>query len=442
MEGKSLKIIIILLTVWVLAATAFGQLSLSYDLDSTWVVFNIDSIERTQFEGMYPYQSYIPVGRPGLTTFYDSALLFEDVDGDGTKEILGSSGHDADGPVHEITDEIAKNYSISVYEPQGLDYKLEHKYKNFDERIVGLADFEGDGDKDLFTLWMFYGYEIDPISNDSINVNRGGYHVYDVVSDSLIASWERFSSKNLPGGHVEVHSGPFIHYVNDIDSDGHAEMFFSFAQPNSIDSLGGYYCRSTLDGFYIFNKNTNTFDLKYDFSNLLSNGAADDWLKSFALGDLTNDGEPEFIIQGQARANTGLVHTHIWVFRPENGNLIPITHLDAYGQQFPNPKIMVTNDMDNNGHNELIMTNNMGGTAVYWFELINNELQLKRKAMILIPECISDTSLSVYNGFNGRIVDANADGFDEIAFSGNFRALVLGWNRITNEFMPFFNFHS
>jgi hypothetical protein len=144
----------------------------------------------------------------------------------------------------------------------------------------------------------------------------------------------------------------------------------------------------------------------------------DDSFSRFVEGDLDGDGLPEIA--------SGHLGGELSIFE-YNGSKYVQTFYDDM-QTYNMYQIAITNDINLNGKNELIVMGNYDGGPIYWLEANgNNSYSVKRKDFIDYGGNISALTMTMYEQ------DIDMDGKDELVFRGGSLIWILKFNPTENK---------
>ena len=144
----------------------------------------------------------------------------------------------------------------------------------------------------------------------------------------------------------------------------------------------------------------------------------DDSFSRFVEGDLDGDGLPEIA--------SGHLGGELSIFE-YNGSKYVQTFYDDM-QTYNMYQIAITNDINLNGKNELIVMGNYDGGPIYWLEANgNNSYSVKRKDFIDYGGNISALTMTMYEQ------DIDMDGKDELVFRGGSLIWILKFNLTENK---------
>ncbi len=321
-----------------------------------------------------------------LSTALGHKLLFTDVNQNGVLDIIGNSN-------------TINTFEVGVaeYDPNNIPiFKFSYNFPYINYWTEEVIDMNNDG-QDEFLIGSYY--PLVNIFNDSINLEK-----YFPIR----AQWlnQTPSIKDIDqNNHVD-----FV--IDQVIENNHTINFYEY---NSV--LDSLVLKTKLDSIMInYYTGSDTIDTLVAINNL-SNGFGD-----FVAGDLDGDGNSEVAC--------GHVDGYLNIFENENNNYTQVFYdkLPTYNM-YP---IAITNDIDNNGKNELIIIGDFDGCPIYWFESdSDNTYSLKRRAFI-------DPGPNSILGFEMQTYDVNSDGFDDLVCVGASRIWVLSWNRSTQEFDVYF----
>jgi hypothetical protein len=152
----------------------------------------------------------------------------------------------------------------------------------------------------------------------------------------------------------------------------------------------------------------------------------DDSFSKFVEGDLDGDGLPEIA--------AGHVQGHLCIFEYDG-----VGYKQVYFDRMPTYnmyQIAITNDINLNGKNELIVMGNYDGGPIYWLEADgNNSYSVIRKDFINYGGVISILMMTMYDQ------DVDLDGKDELVFRGGSLIWILKFNPVESKWdmLAYFN---
>ncbi len=265
-----MKIYAILLLLF---SSVFSQLP---ETDSTWTVFVLDSLERSDYIGMYNYSDTLNVGGTEI-----HALQFADFDGDGFKNVVGALSYDSHLPDYPVVTPMDAMYmlhgDVEVY-CAAVEYTIgSFEYTNFYGNnscaVPFVADLEGDGEEDIFSMFI---------------------HWEDVDRIETVASYG--SNVHSLDGSLKLRKKDRYFLADDLNLDGKMEFLCTKEKPDSIVIHPEYgelvYDMGWWWYLYEYDITGDSLILKTDLS------AYDEYmgLSVYAAGDLTGDGFKELII--------------------------------------------------------------------------------------------------------------------------------------------------
>lgn len=265
-------------------------------------------------------------------------------------------------------------------------------------------------DNSNFELNKIYGDSLNmplPISDlnkdgrDEINFrqNRKLAHLRSETADSFPDSIT-FLYRLWKGGGGAVGGETF----SDLDKDGNMDLLF-----NADDTL--YPAGRHKIFIAEYRPEIDNFVQTY-------RSYMEDWRTGlFCVGDFDNDSYMEFA--------TGSVHGNIYFFENTGNDSYDFIYEDTLSTSNAY-LITATNDLDNNGKEEIIIGgssffNGIGGTRFYWIEAEeNNQYKKIRSFFIFGVDPLGYDEIHTF--------DVNKDGKDDILINYTYAVIILTWN--------------
>jgi hypothetical protein len=351
-------------------------------LDSTYnqIIWLGSDYDSHDYEYLFNH-CYKPKYDIQLSTREGRSLLFTDINSDNVLDMIGVS--------------------------ETLD-SLRIGYANYDSNAIPIFQFISN-----FSMENYWTENVIDLNNDGID---------EVLSGSEFPNLNVFKNdltffRTIP---ARSYTGSKQTLISDLDGN------------NKIDFVIDQY----LDGDYSINH--YEYDYLNDTVNLITridsvmrrfivNGDTvdtlvkiqDDSFSRFVEGDLDGDGFPEIA--------AGHVGGHLCIFEYD-GN----SYKQVYFDKMPTHnmyQIAITNDINQNGKNELIVMGNYDGGPIYWLESDgNNSYSVIRKDFINYGGVISILlPMTMYNQ------DIDLDGKDELVFRGGSLIWILKFNSLENK---------
>jgi hypothetical protein len=198
--------------------------------------------------------------------------------------------------------------------------------------------------------------------------------------------------------------------VDDVDVDGDGYSPCDTCESGSVNEL----LITGLEGDYgvikIFSYNPSTQSYEVEWSTdtpEITNGTA-----GGEIGDLTHDGQNDFVI---ARYDGSNFLLELWTYSQENDNWYRVWYTDLGGSRV---WIGDIGDFDNDGYEELMLSNKANGAIEIWGNDVESATFLEREATIIQFD---------YLYFISSAGDLNGNGIPELVFQNNDTDMIEIW---------------
>jgi len=294
----------------------------------------------------------------------------------------------------------------------------------FDTSTVGYAEYDSNAVPIFqfvsnFSMENYWPENLADLNNDgSDEILTGSEFPFLNVFNNNLSFF-----RTLP---VRIYNGYKQTLISDLDSN------------NNIDFVTTQYLNGDFSiNFYEYDYLNDTLNLVTRIDSIMRryivNGDTldtlvkiDDSFSRFVKGDLDGDGITE------VAAGHGEGHLCIFEYDGTSYKQVYFDKIPTFNMY----QIAITNDINLNGKNELIVMGNYDGGPIYWLEADgNNNYSVIRKDFINYGGNISILMMTMYEQ------DVDLDGKDELVFRGGSLIWILKFNPVENKWdmLVYFN---
>ncbi|MBD3415205.1 MAG: hypothetical protein GF421_12355 [Candidatus Aminicenantes bacterium] len=204
--------------------------------------------------------------------------------------------------------------------------------------------------------------------------------------------------------------------VDDVDEDGDGYSPCEGSESGSVNEL----LITGLEGDYgvikIFSYNPLTQSYEVEWSTDTPEITGSDYGSSGGeIGDLTHDGQNDFVIVRCDASGPGSYFLELWTYSPENDDWYRVWYTDLGGSTV---WIGDIGDFDNDGYEELMLSNPANGAIEIWGNDVESATFLEREATIIQFD---------YLYFISSAGDLNGNAIPELVFQNNDTDMIEIW---------------
>jgi len=207
--------------------------------------------------------------------------------------------------------------------------------------------------------------------------------------------------------------------VDDVDLDGDGYSPCEGSESGSINEL----LITGLDGdfgvikIFSYNPSTQSYEVEWSTDTEGITGAVGGG-GGGEIGDLTHDGQNDFVIARYDGFKSGYFVLELWTYSPENDDWYRVWYNYFQNKEYEAIYIDDIGDFDNDGYEELMLSDSGKDTIEIWGNDVKNAVYLERETIIKQFKALH---------FISSAGDLNGNGIPELVFQNNDTDMIEIW---------------